>query len=115
METLFGKALGDLASLLKESWFTGMGFVGLFLVAYVLLFGAAQDDFLVAAIAAAMMGIGFGEAETRSLRQELNRHDGVRFVATTKVRHLNNRSIALFAFGAVAACSAAGRAFFLML
>jgi len=114
METLFGKFLADIANLAGEKWYSAMGLIGLLVFAYVLLFGTAQDDILVAAISMAMMGVGFGEAETRSLRQEFTKHLGRSLVATTKVRQQNPRSVILFIFGATAVCAAIARAIYIL-
>ncbi len=115
METLFGKALGDLANLVKEKWYAGMGFIGLLLFAYVLMFGVAQDDILVGAISLAMMGFGFGEAELRSFQKAIHNHMGHLIETTKPLRRFNAPATCLFTVGGLAAATAIGRAIYLVL
>jgi hypothetical protein len=98
METLFGKALGDLATLAKEKWYTAMGMLGLFIFAWVLLFGTPHDDVLVGAIAVAMIGFGFGEAETRVIQRSVG--NGV--TLKRNVRLISVPGLVLYALGIAA-------------
>lgn len=115
METLFGKALGDVANLVKEKWYSAMGLFGLVLLGYTLMFGVPNDDFLVAAFAAALMGIGFGEAETRTFIQWPEVGNGMHYTLTKPIRRLNGPGICLYIVGATAACTAIARAIYLFM
>ena len=65
METSIGQTRASLAVLFEKGLFAAMGVAGLLLLVGLLLFGTPYDGSLVGAIAAAFIGIGFGEAECR--------------------------------------------------
>lgn len=111
METLAGKALNDLANLVAEKWYSGMGLVGLIIVMWTLLAGTPHDDILVGAIGAAMFAFGFAEAETRTYREHVGPY--MRWKITEPVRRLTGPGIILYTTGVIAAIAAIGRAFFL--
>lgn len=106
METFIGKVLGDLASLVSKSWFAGMGLVGLVIIMWALLFGTAHDDLMVGAIGAAMMGFGFGEAETRTFRET----HGPGIKITMPARKFSLPGAALYLLGIAGAITALVRA-----
>ncbi|WP_323783109.1 hypothetical protein [Leisingera sp.] len=72
METLAGKALNDLTNLVSEKWYVGLGTVGLITLLWVMLKGTPHDDLLIAYTAVAMIGLGFGEAETRTFQEHVD-------------------------------------------
>lgn len=111
METLAGKALNDLANLVSEKWYSGMGLVGLIVLMWTMLAGTPHDDILIGAIGAAMMGLGFAEAETRTFREIIDPH--MRWKVTQPTRKLTGPAIALYALGIVATLTAIGRVAFL--
>lgn len=75
MESLIAKALPGADGFIQKGWFAAMGFFGLLLLVALLLFGTPYDPALVASVAVALLGIGFGEAECRARwhrRQTIN-------------------------------------------
>lgn len=110
METLLGKALGDLASIFSQRWYAGMGFGGLIIVVLVLLVGTPHDDLLVGAIGVAMFGFGCAEAETRSFQKRVL--PGM--IGTRPVRSLNAVGIALYLLGTGGLGVALGRGWTLL-
>ena len=73
MEALFAKAIPGLETLVSKGWFAAMGIIGLVLLLGLLLFGTPYDPALVGSIAAALIGLGFGEAECRTHIQSVRR------------------------------------------
>ena len=110
METLVGKALNDLAALVSEKWYAGMGLVGLIIFMWVLLKGSAQDDILVASIGLTMMGFGFAEAESCTFRQFINMH----YKVTAPARKYNFITFLLYTLGTISAGTALARAYVLI-
>ena len=110
METLAGKALSDLALLVSEKWYAAMGLVGLIILMWVLVKGTPNDAILVGTIAVAMIGIGFGEGESRTFRQAFVPG----YQITEKVRRMNGVSIALYCVGGIGALTAIGRSIYLL-
>ena len=108
METFLGKMLGDMANLVGQKWYAGMGFSGLVILVWVLLKGTPHDDFLVGAIGAAMMGFGFGEAEMRTFRQLVDPH--LRFKITGPARKVSVAGVLLYLLGIASAAAAMLRA-----
>ncbi|MBY6138546.1 hypothetical protein KUV26_03780 [Leisingera daeponensis] len=72
METLAGKALNDLANLAADKWYAGLGAIGLIALLWVMLKGTPHDDLLIGYISLTMIGLGFGEAETRTFREHID-------------------------------------------
>jgi len=113
METIAGKALNDVANLVSEKWYSGMGLIGLIIVMWTLLAGTPQDDILVGAIGVAMLGFGFAEAETRTFQIHVDQH--MKWKLTQPTRKLTGPGLCLYLLGAIAALIAIGRAIFLSL
>lgn len=110
METIVGKVLGDLAALVSTKWYAGMGLVGLIVVMWVMLAGTPQDDVLVGAIGFAMMGFGFGEAESRTFREII----GATYKITEPRRSFGLPAVALYLIGALGLIAAIGRGAYLI-
>lgn len=108
METLLGKALNDMASLVADKWYAGTGLVGLIIFMWVLLKGTPHDDILVGAIAIIMFGFGFAEVESRTFRQSIDRYR--RFTITAPARKFTFSSIILYLMGFAGIAVAAIRA-----
>lgn len=97
METLIGKALSDLTTLVADKWYAGVGSVGLVVCPYVMLKGTPHDDILIGSIGTAMAGFGFAEAETRTNRQFVDPH--LRFKIDAPARRMTVAGVALYAIG----------------
>ncbi len=108
METLAGKALNDLANLASEKWYAGLGAVGLITLLWTLLKGTPHDDLMVGGIALSMIGLGFGEAETRTFRETIDRYQ--RFKITSPARKWTLIGICLYLIGLAGIAIAASRA-----
>ncbi|OOY31603.1 hypothetical protein [Thioclava sp. F36-6] len=106
METLFGKVAGDLAALVSEKWYAGMGLIGLLIFMWVLVIGTPHDDVLIGLIAGVMIGFGFGEAETRTFRQIV----GSDFKITGPARKITVVSVLLYISGTACLIAAIWRA-----
>ncbi len=108
METVIGKVLNDVAGLAQQKWYMLMGLFGLIVFFWVLVMGTPHDDVLVGAIAIAMMGFGFGEAESRTFRKSI----APDVVLTTPVRQFTWPGLFLYLMGAAGFGFAIWRAFF---
>lgn len=108
METVIGKVLNDVAGLAQQKWYMLMGLFGLIVFFWVLVMGTPHDDVLVGAIGVAMMGLGFGEAESRTFRQRV----GQRYTITSPVRQFTLPVLILYLVGLVGLGAAVWRAFF---
>ena len=100
METVFGKVLSDLTRLATKKWYSAMGMTGLLVIMWVMLFGTPHDDVLIGLIGAAMMCIGFGEAETRTFRHSISVDGQVKL--TTPVRQATFVGVLLYLLGLTA-------------
>lgn len=69
----FASSIDGLAQVIADKWYAALGAAGLITGMWVMILGTPHDDLLIACIAAAMVGIGFGEAETRTFRQRIHR------------------------------------------
>lgn len=108
METVIGKAAGDLASVAMRKWFVAMGLAGMIVLVWVLTKGTPHDDVLVGAIGVAMMGFGFGEAECRTFREAV----GPSFKITTPVWRLTVAGAIMHMLGLAGLITAILRAIF---
>jgi len=106
MESIVGKVLGDLATLVTEKWFAAMGLIGLVTLMWVMLAGTPQDDILVGAIAVFMIGVGFGEAECRTFQEMIT----PTYKITKPVRRMNTPGRVLYFIALIGAMVAAIRA-----
>ena len=111
METILGKGLNDLANLVSEKWYAGMGLIGLMILLGLLLFGTPYDPLIVGSIAVAMMGIGFGEGECRTFQKTVDEFG--RWEITRPVRRMNGPGLILYLVGASGLFVAASRAWVL--
>lgn len=92
METFVGKLLSDLSAVASRQWYTAVGCCGLGIFVWAVLAGTPHDDGVVAGIGAALVGAGFGEGETRTMRERI----GPGYKITQPVRRLNGPSVALY-------------------
>jgi hypothetical protein len=113
METLAGKALNDIANLVSEKWYSGMGLIGLIVVMWVMLAGTPHDDILIGAIGTTMIGFGFGEAEIRTFQKQID--PSGRWEITTPIRRMTKPGICLYALGVTAAITTIGRTIYLVI
>lgn len=113
METLIGKGLNDLANLVSEKWYAGMGLVGLIILMWVVLKGTPHDDILIGAIAMTMIGIGFAEAETRTFREHIG--PNLRYKITQPTRMLTGPGFCLYCLGVGAIMTVIGRSIWLLM
>lgn len=102
METVVGKVLGDLAHLVQEKWYSGMGLIGLVIVMWTALIGTPHDDILIGSFGAIMMLLGFGEAETRKTREGYGSVMGAPVKTSREVRVFTWSGIALLGAGGIA-------------
>jgi len=73
MTAPFANTIDRLAAVVAEKWYAALGAAGLIVGVWTMLIGCPHDDLLIGSIAAAMVGIGFGEAETNTFRQRIYR------------------------------------------
>ncbi|MEM1429084.1 MAG: hypothetical protein AAGG09_06480 [Pseudomonadota bacterium] len=112
METMMGRALGDLARLASEKWYALMALLGFCILAWVMVVGTPHDDLLIALIAGCMAAFGSAEGETRTFRDRLRGGFGQVLKTRTPVRSLTPLGAFLYALAAVLGIWAIGRAIF---
>ncbi|MGR3464261.1 hypothetical protein [Limimaricola sp.] len=105
METILGKGLNDLANLVSEKWYAGMGLTGLMILLGLLLFDTPHDTIIVGAIAVSLIGIGFGEGECRTFQKIV---DGD-YIYTRPVRRMNGPGFTLYLLGTIGLIVAVAR------
>ncbi|MCD9147796.1 hypothetical protein [Pseudophaeobacter flagellatus] len=71
MNAPFANTIDRLAAVVAEKWYAALGAAGLVAGVWTMLIGSPHDDLLIGSISAAMIGIGFGEAETHTFRQRI--------------------------------------------
>ena len=71
MTAPFANTIDRLAAVVAEKWYAALGAAGLVAGVWTMLIGSPHDDLLIGSIAATMIGIGFGEAETHTFRQRV--------------------------------------------
>ena len=76
MKTLIGSARSGLTVFFERGVYAAIGMVGLLLLIGLLLIGSPYDHGLVGAIAAALIGIGFGKSECRKWEVTHHSHLG---------------------------------------
>ena len=111
MESLFAKSLPGLEGFMQKGWFAAMGIIGLLLLFGLLIFGTPFDGGLAGAIAAAFIGIGFGEAECRTFRTEFRGYYGQMFKCTIPAWRLTVTGFVLHLIGWTGAVIAAWKVF----
>ena len=106
MTTPVANSIDGLANAVAEKWYAALGAAGLITALWVMIRGTPHDDLLIAFVAAAMIGIGFGETETRTWRQRVYQHG----VVEIPCRKLTLAGAALYLLACVSTLFGIGRA-----